>query len=371
MTLLSSVTAATVSRAEQRRLDADAVVERQAKAAQLALEVEVARRESARQDRIAAEQARAEQDAAKAARRAAHKTRSAQAWRARAVALRRLGEAGLWIGPILAPMAVAWVGQVQFAMGILGWPLWAALVFAAAFELTTAYVARLDFMARHDGDSGSIFRAATWLFALIAAAMNYAHAAGPGMTPTGPAVAYGLMSLTGIALWELLSLYRHRKHLRGEGLLPAPLPRFGFARWTNFPAITWMARRLAIRDGHTTVETAWQAATDHWAERAACKTASRNAKTNAANTPTHKPSRTGKAAASGDGNAIPIAAPVSAPLAAGVRPNAAKDVAKLAAAHPDWKPAQIAAKLKLSERTVRRYLPTGQTDTVELSGAVA
>ncbi|BCJ71213.1 hypothetical protein CS0771_07570 [Catellatospora sp. IY07-71] len=357
MSLLTNVTAASNARAEQRRLDADAEVERQAKAAQLALEVEAARRESARQERLAAEQARAEQDAARAARKAASKTRASAAWRERAATLRRVGEAGLWIGPILAPMAVAWVGQVQFAMGVLGWPLWAALVFAAAFELTTAYVARLDFMARHDGDSGSIFRAATWVFALIAAGMNYAHAAGPNMAPTGAAVAYGLMSLTGIALWELLSLYRHRKHLRATGLLPAPLPRFGFARWSNFPAITWMARRLAIRDGHTTVETAWQASTAYWAERSAAKAGSKNSKTNAANTPPTKAAKPGRPAANGDASGEPDPRPVSAPPATGSRPNAAKDVAKLAAAHPDWKPSQIAARLKLSERTVRRYLP--------------
>jgi hypothetical protein len=279
-----------------------------------------------------------------------------------------LGEAGLWIGPILAPMAVAWVGQVQFAMGVLGWPVWASLVFAAAFELTTAYVARLDFMARHDGDSGTVFRAATWLFALLAAGMNYAHAAGPGMAPTGPAVAYGLMSLTGIALWELLSLYRHRKHLRATGLLPAPLPRFGLARWMNFPAITWMARRLAIRDGHTTVADAWQAATAYWTERKTARnanTASGNTKTNAANSDARKPAKTradaATGAANGDVDSAAGAAPVSAPPAAAVRPNAATAVAKLAAAHPDWNPAQIAARLKLSERTVRRYLPTGQT----------
>ncbi|MBV1851896.1 DUF2637 domain-containing protein [Catellatospora tritici] len=357
MSLISTVTAARTEAAEQRRLDADAEVERQARAAQLALEVEAAKRESARQDRVAAEQARAEQDAAKAARKAAGKTRQAAAWQVRVATARKVGEGALWIGPILAPMAVAWVGQVQFAMGVLGWPVWAALVFAAAFELTTAYVARLDFLARHDGDSGTVFRAATWLFALIAAAMNYAHAAGPGMAPTGAAVAYGLMSLTGIALWELLSLYRHRKHLRDTGLRPAPLPRFGLARWTNFPAITWMARRLAIRDGHATVEAAWQAATAYWTDRAAAKATGMNAKTIAANTPPAKPVKVRTTAANGDGISEPDPRPVSAPPLPGGRANAAKDVAKVAAAHPDWKPAQIAAKLRLSERTVRRYMP--------------
>jgi hypothetical protein len=106
----------------------------------------------------------------------------------------------LFTGPIIFPMAVAWVGQIQFARDVMGWPLAGALVFAAGFEMSTAYVARLDWKACADGDNTALFRLATWLFAGSAAAMNYWHAADPGLRPNGVAVSYGVMSLAGVIL---------------------------------------------------------------------------------------------------------------------------------------------------------------------------
>ena len=157
-------------------------------------------------------------------------------------------------------MAVAWVGQIRFAMTVMGWPLPAAIVFAAGFELSTAYVARLDWLSRAAGDSALLFRGATWGFAVGAATMNYWHAAGPGFAPNGEAVSYGLMSVTGVVLWELLSTYRHRTALRAEGRLPAARPRFGLARWIWFNKLTRVAWLLTLRDGYTTTDLAWRAA---------------------------------------------------------------------------------------------------------------
>jgi hypothetical protein len=175
-------------------------------------------------------------------------------------AVPRLAERALFIGPILFPMAVAWIGQIQYARTIMGWPLPGAVVFAAGFELSTVYVARLDWKARGEGDHGLVFRAATWVFAALAATMNYWHAAGPGLRPNGEAVSYGAMSLAGVVLWELLSTYRHRSRLRAAGTLPPRRPRFGLARWVWFPRVTHLARLLALREGHTLTEQAWRAA---------------------------------------------------------------------------------------------------------------
>jgi hypothetical protein len=164
------------------------------------------------------------------------------------------------LGPPLFPMAVAWAGQIRFAMTVMRWPLPAAIVFAAGFELSTAYVARLDWRSRAAGDSALLFRGATWGFAAGAAVMNYWHAAGPHFAPTGEAVSYGLMSVTGVVLWELLSTYRHRTALRAEGKLPAARPRFGLARWIWFGSLTRLAWLLTLRDGYATTELAWRAA---------------------------------------------------------------------------------------------------------------
>ena len=264
--------------AQLRREEAAAQAALEAERREREIELETKKKTADRENALAAERAKVKADAAKAERKKARVARRKEKFAAGRARLLAVGDQALWIGPILAPMAVAWVGQIQFAMTIMGWPLLPAIVFAAAFELTTAYVARLDWLARQDGDSGFVFRAATWIFALIAAAMNYGHAADPGFMPNGEAIAYGVMSLTGIALWELLSYYRHRKHLRGKGLLPAPTPRFGIGRWSNFFLTTWMARRLAIRDGLTTTDAAWAAAVAYWRRRKALKTLQERAK---------------------------------------------------------------------------------------------
>lgn len=244
-----------ISRAEQDRLNADAEVERRARAAKLDLELQDARRAAARRERDAAEREKRE-------RRKRRQVRRAARWARLTTVAPQVAEWALFTLPIVFPMAVAWVGQIRFAMEVMHWPLPAAVVFAAGFELSTAYVARLDWRARAAGDSSLLFRAATWGFAAGAAVMNYWHAAGPNFAPTGEAVSYGLMSLTGVILWELLSTYRHRTRLRAEGKLPAARPRFGLARWLYMRPITRIAWLLTVRDGYTTTDLAWRAAVD-------------------------------------------------------------------------------------------------------------
>ncbi|MEV6922942.1 DUF6884 domain-containing protein [Dactylosporangium sp. NPDC051485] len=244
-----------ISRAEQDRLSADAEVERRARAAQLDLQLQDARRAAARRERDATERDRRE-------RRKRRQTHRAARWARMANTVPKVAEWALFVLPIVFPMAVAWVGQIRFAMDVMHWPLPAAIVFAAGFELSTAYVARLDWRARAAGDSSVLFRAATWCFAAGAAVMNYWHAAGPNFAPTGEAVSYGLMSLTGVILWELLSTYRHRTQLRAEGKLPLARPRFGLARWMYMRPITRIAWLLTVRDGYTTTDLAWGAAVD-------------------------------------------------------------------------------------------------------------
>ena len=104
-----------VSRAEQDRLSADAEVERRARAARLELELREQRRAAARRERQADEQERR----ARVERRRA--LRAARHARLRAAAP-RWADRALFILPILFPMAVAWVGQIRFAMDVMHWP---------------------------------------------------------------------------------------------------------------------------------------------------------------------------------------------------------------------------------------------------------
>ncbi len=237
---------------EQRRLDHAAQVELRAREAELALASRRAELEFRRQER--------------ARRREERNKRRADRQRGRAARLRRLrvvapqvARTALVVVPIVAPMSVAWVGQISFACHTLRWPLVAGIAFAAAWELTVAFCAWMHHQARTAGDGGTLFRVATVVFAVAAATMNYWHAA-PSLVPNPIAVSYGAMSLVGIAVWELYALLTHRRAARARGALPPARPRFGVVRWVRYPRETWEAWSLAIAHEYTTTGAALIAA---------------------------------------------------------------------------------------------------------------
>lgn len=171
------------------------------------------------------------------------------------------------VGPITAPMAVAWSSQTSYAMDAFGWWLPFALGFAAAWELTTTFTGWMYHQARSEGDSGLIYRVMTWVFAAGAAAMNYAHHCGPGGAPTQAAVAFAGMSIVGMILWELYASLLHRRHARKEGRVTKARPHIGLIRWLRYPRQSWTAWSLTINDESLdTVEKAWAAAGRHLVE---------------------------------------------------------------------------------------------------------
>lgn len=230
-----------------------------------ALQTWAAKRAARREDRKAARADRRERTAEKVTDRSARHQRLLTT----AATIGRRLLVGI---PILAPMAVAWTGQSEFAMRILGWPLLAGIGFAAAWELSTAFVAWMYHEARKTGASGLKYRIATWAFAGVAALMNYWHAAGPGWAPNPRAVSFATMSVTGIVLWELYASLVHSQKLRAEGMAPPVRPRFGPVRWVRYPVRSWTAWSLAILGGHRTVEAAWTAADEYLRSKAADRT---------------------------------------------------------------------------------------------------
>lgn len=197
------------------------------------------------------------------------------------------------IGPITAPMAVAWTGQAGFAEDILGWVVPFTILFAAAWELSTAFVGWMYHQARQGGDSGTLYRVSTWIFALGAAAMNFWHASGepvPGSRVwdakaevwteqitywhfTPKAVAFAAMSIVGMVLWELYASLIHRRKLREDGRVAKARPSIGAVRWFRYPVHSFTAWSLAITDPRlTTLDRAWTAAGAELADRKAVRT---------------------------------------------------------------------------------------------------
>ncbi|MFB1044413.1 hypothetical protein [Streptomyces chrestomyceticus] len=197
------------------------------------------------------------------------------------------------IGPITAPMAVAWTGQAGFAKDILGWVVPFTILFAAAWELSTAFVGWMYHQARQGGDAGTLYRISTWTFALGAAVMNFWHASGepvPGSRAwddtaqawteqmtywhfTPKAVAFAAMSIVGMVLWELYASLIHRRKLREDGKVAKARPSIGAVRWLRYPVHSFAAWSLAITDARlTTLDRAWAAAGAQLADRKAVRT---------------------------------------------------------------------------------------------------
>ncbi|MFF5131029.1 hypothetical protein ACFY41_29410 [Streptomyces syringium] len=197
------------------------------------------------------------------------------------------------IGPITAPMAVAWTGQAGFAEDILGWVVPFTILFAAAWELSTAFVGWMYHQARQNGDAGTLYRVSTWIFALGAAVMNFWHASGQPVAGsrvwdakkeiwteqitywhfTPKAVAFAAMSIVGMVLWELYASLIHRRKLREDGKVAKARPSIGAVRWFRYPVHSFTAWSLAITDPRlTTLDRAWAAAGAQLADRKAVRT---------------------------------------------------------------------------------------------------
>ncbi|MFH9677423.1 hypothetical protein ACH4L5_34870 [Streptomyces sp. NPDC017405] len=197
------------------------------------------------------------------------------------------------IGPITAPMAVAWTGQAGFAEDILGWVVPFTILFAAAWELSTAFVGWMYRQARQSGDAGTLYRVSTWIFALGAAVMNFWHASGQPVAGsrvwdakkeiwteqitywhfTPKAVAFAAMSIVGMVLWELYASLIHRRKLREDGKVAKARPSIGAVRWVRYPVHSFTAWSLAITDPRlTTLDRAWTAAGAELADRKAVRT---------------------------------------------------------------------------------------------------
>lgn len=197
------------------------------------------------------------------------------------------------IGPITAPMAVAWTGQAGFAEDILGWVVPFTILFAAAWELSTAFVGWMYHQARQGGDAGTLYRVSTWIFALGAAVMNFWHASGEPVAGsrvwdekreiwteqisywhfTPKAVAFAAMSIVGMVLWELYASLIHRRKLREDGKVAKARPSIGAVRWFRYPVHSFTAWSLAITDPRlTTLDRAWTAAGAQLADRKAVRT---------------------------------------------------------------------------------------------------
>lgn len=145
--------------------------------------------------------------------------------------------ARLILVPVVIAAGAAWRGQEDWALTGLRWSfLWAAGL-ATALETLGFAAGAMARSARNDNDSALIERLFMWAVVGSAAYLNWTHSNEPVL---------GIMSIAGVAGWELYERRRHRHAMNAAR--PEPLPRFGIARWVRFTAWTFKAWSVSVRD---------------------------------------------------------------------------------------------------------------------------
>ncbi|GAA4630081.1 hypothetical protein GCM10023196_053970 [Actinoallomurus vinaceus] len=159
------------------------------------------------------------------------------------------------VAAIGSPEVIAWAGQYGFGaekmhLGVL------APLLPVALEGGVLYSATLALEAVDAGKPAGKYRAATWVQAAIAAALNYWHGSKDG---ADVGVALALTSLLGIVMLELtIALRRHKNSGRSATEL-----RTGLVRRIRYPRLSIAATAIAAARG-LDVEAAWRAA---WVDR--------------------------------------------------------------------------------------------------------
>jgi hypothetical protein len=199
-------------------------------------------------------------DRRKAAEKKKRQERNAQRWADFKRMVGAVARTSMVVGPIIAPMSIAWTGQIGFAQKVLEWPFGGGVAYAAAYELTIVFCAWMYHEARKDGDTGTYYRGLTWFFAIANGVQQWWHWS-DAWSATPRSVAYSTMTMIGILVWEAYNKLVIRRKLRADGKISGARPRIGFTRWLRYPRISWTAWSGTILHGFDEFETMWT-----WAE---------------------------------------------------------------------------------------------------------
>ena len=147
--------------------------------------------------------------------------------------------------PVVLVNAVAFYGQLAFLRSHLAAPVAVQALVAVALESIAVYLAWQAHLAQLADDSALRLRLAAYGMALLIAAMNWSHYAGPHWRPTFAAVAFALCSAISPWLWSVHSRRESRDALKARGLIEPHAVRLGVTRWLwhpwRSPQVMWHA----------------------------------------------------------------------------------------------------------------------------------
>jgi hypothetical protein len=133
--------------------------------------------------------------------------------------------------PVVLVNIVAFSGQLAFLREHLPWLPIGQVLMAVTLESVAVYLAWQAHLAALANDSALRLRLAAYGFALVIAAMNYSHYAGPGWSPTFAAIAVALCSAASPWLWGIHTRRVSRDQLMATGLIEPHALRLGATRW--------------------------------------------------------------------------------------------------------------------------------------------
>jgi len=172
------------------------------------------------------------------------------------VFLRAPRAAGLCLvaAPVVLVNVVAFAGQLAFLREHLPWTAAGQVLMAVTLEVIAVYLAWQAHLAQLANDSALRLRVAAYGFALLIAAMNYSHYAGPGWRPTFVAVAVALCSAASPWLWGIHTRRTSRDALMAQKLIEPHALRLGATRWAWHPYRS--ARVMSLATWHGTTDPA-------------------------------------------------------------------------------------------------------------------
>ena len=158
----------------------------------------------------------------------------------------------LTAAPVVLVNIVAFSGQLAFLRDHLSWVPAGQVLMAVTLEVIAVYLAWQAHLAQLANDSALRLRLAAYGFALLIAAMNYSHYAGPGWAPKFVAVAVALCSVASPWLWGVHTRRASRDELLKLKLIEPHALRLGGTRWAWHP----------YRSGRVMWAATWQGTTD-------------------------------------------------------------------------------------------------------------
>jgi len=121
-----------------------------------------------------------------------------------------------------------------------------AVLFALAVESVGVYLAWEAHAALMADQAAGLLRLGSYGIGLLVGALNYAHFAGGGYTPTAQAVAFGLLSAISPWLWAIRSRSLNRGRLAELGLIDERGVKLSTSRklwhpWRSVAVMSWAA----------------------------------------------------------------------------------------------------------------------------------